>query len=98
MGEVVFGTGTQGTVYHRTPDCPSLNGGRYCPVMEFDFRHLNRPALCKNCFKDQPVLRVMHVRCCSDTVRPCQHNGGALVFDPNDTYRRAPYAWPEDVG
>lgn len=97
MGEVVFGTGKQGTVYHRDRDCELLNRGRYCPVMEFDFAHLNKPKLCSLCFKNQPVLRVMHVRCCHPTVRPCQHNGGVLVFDPNDSYRRMRYAWPEDA-
>jgi len=95
---VVYGTGTRGTTVHRTPDCQRLNINRIAPVMEFDFSRLHRPVLCKACFDRQPILRVMHTRCCSEIVRPCQHNGGVLVFDPNDTYRRMRYAWPEDAG
>lgn len=97
MSEVVFGTGKRGAKYHRTADCPLLTRPSTVPIMEFDPAQVRNLTLCSACFKNQPVLRVMHVRCCSDIVRPCEHNGGVLVFDPSDTYRRMRYAWPEDA-
>lgn len=97
MGTMVYGTGTRKTHYHRVPDCPALVSAALNPTLEFDIAQLRNPELCAVCFPDQPVIKVMHTRCCYRTVRPCKHNGGVLVYDPEDSRRPIRWAWPEDA-
>ena len=95
----VYGTGRENSRMHKIPTCSLLLRGAVHPILELDVRELRRPEFCRRCFPEVPQVNVWHARCreCYETVRPCAHNGGILVFDSQDSRRRFRYAWPEDV-
>ena len=97
MGTMVYGTGTRNTRYHRTPDCRVLVKPALNPTMEFDAAQLHNPVLCSVCFDDQPVIKVIHARCCGKIATPCKHNGGVLIYNSRDPYRPLRWVWPEDA-
>jgi hypothetical protein len=100
--------------FHKSETCTQLTkgpaNGEAREVHEIDLVDLEGASPCLRCYPDAPRAKSAHRYCyICDTgkIRPCEHNGGVLVYmtwthrkgslyrDPGDVFIQERYVWPE---